>query len=80
MSPYEVMVAGGSVEHYNEEAGSVWMQRLTDHFKKVIWLNPEAERQWKNTQSIVQIQQLVEDRMYPLTLKGIEEGMRYLSK
>jgi uncharacterized protein with von Willebrand factor type A (vWA) domain len=80
MSPYEVMAVGGSVEHFNEEPGIVWMQRLRHHFQKLIWLNPEHERAWNGTQSIVQVRQAVEDRMYPLTLKGIEEGMRFLSR
>lgn len=80
MSPYEVMAVGGSVEHFNEEPGAVWMQRLTQHFDKSLWLNPEPERVWSGTQSIAQVRQLVENRMYPLTIKGIEDGMRYLSR
>jgi len=80
MSPYEVMAVGGSVEHFNEEPGALWMQRLTGHFEKIVWLNPEAERVWNGTQSIVQVKQMVENRMYPLTIKGIEESMRYLSR
>ncbi|MFN3586261.1 MAG: VWA domain-containing protein, partial [Moraxellaceae bacterium] len=80
MSPYEVSAVGGSVEHFNEEPGAVWMRRLTDHFKKVVWLNPEAERAWNGTQSIVMVRQLMGHQMYPLTIKGIEEAMRYLSK
>ena len=80
MSPYEVVAVGGSVEHFNEEPGAVWMKRLTDHFEKVVWLNPEPERVWSGTTSIVHVRQLVENRMYPLTIKGIEEGMRYLSR
>lgn len=80
MSPYEIMSVGGSVEHFNEEPGAVWMQRLTQHFQKLIWLNPEPQRAWSGTQSILQARQLVGDRMYPLTIKGIEEGMKYLSK
>ncbi|MDF3031345.1 MAG: hypothetical protein K0R03_1903 [Moraxellaceae bacterium] len=80
MSPYEIIAAGGSVEHFNEEPGAVWMQRLTSHFQKVIWLNPEAQGGWSHTQSIVQVRQLMDNRMYPLTIKGIEEGMRYLSR
>ncbi|HEX4869442.1 MAG TPA: VWA domain-containing protein [Moraxellaceae bacterium] len=80
MSPYEIMSPGGSVEHFNEEPGAVWMQRLGQHFQKMIWLNPEHERVWSGTQSISQVRQLLEQRMYPLTLKGIEEGMRYLSR
>ncbi|MES2919460.1 MAG: VWA domain-containing protein [Pseudomonadota bacterium] len=80
MSPYEVLSAGGSVEHFNEEPGAVWMQRLMNHFQKVIWLNPEHQHVWGGTQSIVHVRQLVDDHMYPLTLKGIEEAMRYLSR
>lgn len=80
MSPYEIMSVGGSVEHFNEEPGAVWMQRLTQHFQKLVWLNPEPQRAWSGTQSILQARQLVGDRMYPLTIKGIEEGMKYLSK
>ena len=80
MGPYEVMAVGGSVEHFNEEPGAVWMRRLMDHFKKVVWLNPEAERVWSGMPSIVQVRHLVDNHMYPLTIKGIEEGMRYLSR
>lgn len=80
MSPYEVMAVGGSVEHFNEEPGAVWMQRLNHHFEKSVWLNPESEKSWNGTQSVVQVRQLMENRMYPLTIKGIEEGMRYLSR
>jgi uncharacterized protein with von Willebrand factor type A (vWA) domain len=80
MSPYEVMAVGGSVEHFNEEPGAVWMRRVAAHFQKTVWLNPEPERVWSGTQSIVQVRQLVDNRMYPLTIKGIEDGMRYLSR
>ncbi len=80
MSPYEVMAVGGSVEHFNEEPGALWMQRLTHHFEKFLWLNPEPEHVWNGTQSIAQVRQIVENRMYPLTIKGIEDGMRYLSR
>ncbi|MFP5431192.1 MAG: vWA domain-containing protein, partial [Gammaproteobacteria bacterium] len=62
MSPYEIMSVGGSVEHFNEEPGAVWMQRLTQHFQKLIWLNPEPQRAWSGTQSILQARQLVGDR------------------
>ncbi|HET8730947.1 MAG TPA: VWA domain-containing protein [Moraxellaceae bacterium] len=80
MSPYEILSVGGSVEHFNEEPGAVWMQRLRHHFQKLIWLNPEHEQVWSGTQSISQVRQLMEQQMYPLTIKGIEEGMRYLSR
>ncbi|MBK6758185.1 MAG: VWA domain-containing protein [Moraxellaceae bacterium] len=80
MSPYEVLSAGGSVEHFNEESGAVWMQRLTQHFQKVVWLNPEPERAWQHTQSIVHVRKLLEEHMYPLTLNGLEAATKYLSK
>jgi hypothetical protein len=80
MSPYEISSVGGSVEHWNEEAGEAWMRRITQHFEKVIWLNPEPESSWEHTTSVVWTKKLTEDRMFPLTLKGLEDGMRYLSK
>ncbi|MCG8314890.1 MAG: VWA domain-containing protein [Pseudomonadales bacterium] len=80
MSPYEISSVGGSVEHWNEEAGEVWMRRLTDTFDKVIWLNPEPESSWEYTTSLVWTKKLMEDRMYPLSLKGLEDAMRYLAK
>ncbi|MBP8019808.1 MAG: VWA domain-containing protein [Agitococcus sp.] len=80
MSPYEVLSAGGSVEHFNEEAGAVWMQRLCQHFHKVVWLNPEPERTWPMTQSIQHVRKLLEERMHPLTLHGLEAATKYLSK
>lgn len=80
MSPYEISSVGGSVEHWNEEAGEVWMRRITQHFSKVIWLNPEPESSWEHTTSVVWTKKLLENRMFPLTLKGLEDGMRYLSK
>ncbi len=80
MSPYEVTVTGGSVEHWNEEAGSTWMQRFSDTFSKVVWLNPVQEKYWSYTQSTSIIQQLIDNRMYPLTLEGLDEAMKVLSK
>ncbi|MGB3622683.1 VWA domain-containing protein [Ketobacter sp. MCCC 1A13808] len=80
MSPYEISSVGGSVEHWNEEAGEKWLTRLTDYFEKVIWLNPEPENTWEYTTSVTWTKRLMEDRMYPLTLKGLEESMRYLAK
>ena len=73
-----IMCAG--IQGGKTTSGAVWMRRLTDHFDKVVWLNPEPERVWSGTQSIQQARQLVQERMYPLTIKGIEEGMKYLSK
>lgn len=80
MAPYEITHAGGSVEHWNEEAGAIWMQRLLDTFEKVIWINPTPQDTWEYSTSVSLIQKLVEDKMYPLTIAGIEEGMNYLSK
>lgn len=80
MGPYEINSPGGSVEHWNEEPGAVWMQRLTDHFGKLVWLNPEPQRNWDHATSTVWVRQLVNNRMYPLTLKGIEDAMRVLSR
>ena len=78
MSPYEITYPGGSVEHWNEEAGSTWMQRITSHFNKVIWLNPEPEQHWEYHPSIQVARELVEERMYPMTLNGLERAMKTL--
>ncbi|TQV66932.1 VWA domain-containing protein [Exilibacterium tricleocarpae] len=80
MAPYEITSQNGSVEHMNDEPGYVWMQRLTDTYEKVIWLNPTAEKYWQFTQTIDMTRQLLDDRMYPLSLEGLERGIRYLSK
>ena len=71
---------GGSVEHWNEETGETWMRRIKDHFEKVIWLNPEPESTWDYTTSLQWTRKLVDNKMYPLTLHGLEEGMRYLAR
>ncbi len=80
MSPYEILQPGGSVEYNNDEAGAVWLQRLTDHFPKFAWLNPEPEPLWQYRQSIAVIHQIMTQRMFPLTIEGLERGMRLLSK
>jgi uncharacterized protein with von Willebrand factor type A (vWA) domain len=80
MAPYEITHSGGSVEHWNEEAGAIWMQRLQDTFDKVIWINPTPQDTWEYSTSVALTKKLVEDRMYPLTIRGIEEGMNALSK
>ncbi|WP_353134027.1 VWA domain-containing protein [Limnohabitans sp.] len=80
MSPYEIVQPGGSVEYNNEEAGAEWLQRLLHAFPKYAWINPEPQGVWQYRQSIDMIQQIVSNRMYPLTLKGLEEAMRMLSK
>ena len=80
MSPYEILQPGGSVEYNNEESGAEWMQRLTTTFPKFAWINPEPQGVWQYRQSISVMQQLVQQRMYPLTVKGLEDAMRQLSK
>jgi uncharacterized protein with von Willebrand factor type A (vWA) domain len=80
MSPYEVTVPGGSVEHWNEEAGAVWMKRATQQWDKIAWLNPSPERYWSYSASVGMIRELVDERMYPLTLEGLEKAMRALAK
>ena len=78
MSPYEIMVPGGSVEHFNPEAGALWMERVTRTYPACVWLNPVAENEWNYTQSIALIRQLMSGRMYPLTLEGLDRAMREL--
>ena len=80
MSPYEITQPGGSVEHFNEEAGIVWMRRLLDKYSHAIWLNPTEQRHWTYTQSISLISRIMDDRMYPLTLAGLDAGMRELMR
>jgi len=80
MSPYEIVQPGGSVEYNNEEAGAEWLQRLIHAFPKFAWINPEPQGVWEYRQSIAIVQQIVSNRMYPLTLKGLEDAMRMLSK
>ena len=79
MSPYEIAMAGGSVEHMNDEPGGLWMQRITGHFRRSIWLNPVQDRFWKYTQSVEMMRELMEDRMYPLTLNGLDSAIRELN-
>jgi len=80
MSPYEVVYPGGSVEHWNEEAGAVWLERITRIYEHAVWLNPVKQAWWSNTQSVGMIQQIMGDRMYPLTLDGLDRAMRELSR
>lgn len=80
MSPYEIMQPGGSVEHWNEDSGEMWMRRLRETYEKCIWINPVPEDEWEYTQSIAITRQLMDGKMYPLTLRGLEEGMSFLSK
>ncbi len=80
MSPYEITYPGGSVEHWNEEAGAIWMDRVGQTFDDVVWLNPTAERHWDYTPSIEVMRQLVGDRMFPLTIEGLEKAMKELAR
>ncbi|HYQ38104.1 MAG TPA: VWA domain-containing protein [Pseudomonas sp.] len=79
MGPYEITHAGGSVEHWNEEPGFVWMQRFMDTYKKLIWINPYRQDAWQYSSSTALVRELVQERMYPLTPAGLEEGMRFLA-
>ena len=80
MSPYEIAMPGGSVEHWNEEPGAVWLQRLFTQFPKSVWLNPVPEERWGYTRSIGMVRELIGGRMFPLTLDGIERAMRALRR
>jgi uncharacterized protein with von Willebrand factor type A (vWA) domain len=80
MSPYEITHPGGSVEHFNEEAGAVWMHRITNTYPAAAWLNPVPEKHWGYSQSIAVIRELMNGRMFPLTLDGLDDAMRELSR
>ncbi len=80
MAPYEISSQYGSVENMNEEPGYKWMERLTETFNKVIWLNPTPEKYWGYTRTIDMTRELVDNHMYPLTLEGLDEGIKYLTK
>jgi uncharacterized protein with von Willebrand factor type A (vWA) domain len=80
MSPYEIVQPGGSVEHWNAEAGETWLRRLLATYPKAVWLNPVPERYWAGTRSIGMIRELMEGRMFPLTLDGLDRAMRRLTR
>ncbi|MBO9498404.1 MAG: VWA domain-containing protein [Novosphingobium sp.] len=80
MSPYEISHPGGSVEHFNEEAGATWLQRMVAGWPSAVWLNPVAERYWNYSQSTKMVRDLLDDRMYPLTIEGLDDAMRELSR
>lgn len=80
MSPYEILQPGGSVEHYNKETGAAWLQRLLENWPKAVWLNPEPEGYWQYRQSIAIIKNIMHDHMYGVTVGGLEQAMRSLSK
>jgi len=78
MSPYAIVASGGSVEHFNEEAGQLWMECVTRTYPDCVWLNPTPEAEWDLTQSIRMLRQIMGGRMYPLTLEGLDKAMREL--
>ena len=80
MSPYEIAVPGGSVEHWNEEPGEVWLGRLLEHFQRAVWLNPVPQGHWPYTQSIAMLRKIVSGRMFPLTIDGLDGAMRELTR
>ena len=80
MAPYEVTHIGGSIEHYNEEAATVGIKRISDAFDHVVWINPTPRDYWEHSYSIEIVKELTEDRMFPLTVKGLEEAMSLLTK
>jgi uncharacterized protein with von Willebrand factor type A (vWA) domain len=80
MSPYEIVMEGGSVEHMNEEPGKAWLERALTCWPHAVWLNPTPETHWPYTQSIGMVQRIMENRMYPLTLEGLESAMRELTR
>ena len=80
MSPYEVAYAGGSIEHWNEESGATWLDRITSHFDSVAWLNPESRKIWNSSASNKMIREIFDERMYELNLSGIEAAMKRLSR
>ena len=80
MSPYEIAMPGGSVEHWNEEAGAVWLKRVVEIYDKVVWLNPTPERYWSYSQSTQMIEQIIGPRMFPLTIEGLDRAMKELGR
>ncbi|MFL2846512.1 MAG: vWA domain-containing protein [Pseudohongiellaceae bacterium] len=80
MAPYEITHVGGSIEHYNEESGAVWMKRINDSFDNIVWINPTPKDYWEHSYSIEIVKELMEDRMFPLTVKGLENAMGFLAK
>ncbi|PWR19698.1 vWA domain-containing protein [Zavarzinia compransoris] len=80
MSPYEITYPGGSVEHWNEESGEIWMRRVLDVYPHAVWLNPTPEKHWNHTSSIGVMRQVMENRMFPLTLGGLDAAARELNR
>ena len=80
MGPYEILWAGGSVEHHNAETGATWLKRLLDHYAHAVWLNPAPQQEWKYTRSVQTINELMESRMFPLTMDGLSQAIQLLNK
>ena len=80
MSPYELLSVGGSVEYMSQDTGQAWLKRITNHFDKVAWLNPETPSYWQYTQTIGLIKDIMQGHMYPMTLHGIEDMTKYLAR
>ena len=80
MSPYEIVYPGGSIEHWNDKAGSYWVKKIVNYFDKVIWLNPENSANWGYSQSTKILQELINNSMFELNISGIEAGIKELAK
>ncbi|HEY6868573.1 MAG TPA: VWA domain-containing protein, partial [Novosphingobium sp.] len=80
MSPWEITMRGGAIDHHNEEPGSLWLQRVANTYPAAVWLNPIPENRWNHSESTQIIRQVMNDRMYPLTLSGLESAMRELTR
>jgi uncharacterized protein len=80
MSPYEITQPGGSLEHWNKESGGVWMQRMTATYPRLVWLNPESEQRWEHTASVRITRELVGDRMFPVTIEGLDRAIAALRR
>ncbi|WP_100641533.1 vWA domain-containing protein [Alteromonas facilis] len=80
MGPYEITYPGGSIEHWNEEAGATWLNRITQHFSHCAWLNPQSQPHWGYYASVQIMRELMDDRMYPLTIEGLGEAIKLLSR
>jgi uncharacterized protein with von Willebrand factor type A (vWA) domain len=80
MSPYEISHPGGSVEHFNEESGAIWLKRAFDAWPNAVWLNPMAKNYWSYSPSTALVRELIDGRMYELTLDGLDQAMRALSR
>jgi uncharacterized protein with von Willebrand factor type A (vWA) domain len=80
MSPYEITYPGGSVEHWNEEPGALWLQRVANIYERLVWLNPTPRAHWEHTPSIQVVREIIGDRMFPLTIQGLDSAMRELSR